>query len=293
VNGEVEDYEVNIQTVAELGITRVDAPDPIAVGSNAIYVVTLTNSGPSLATGVTLAEALPSGVTFLFASSSQGGCNAFAGTVLCSLGLLNAGASATVSVTVVPTVEGSLTNSITLSANEADLNPNNNAVKRTMLAMAPPQITVQPQSQTVSNGGTATLSVTAAGPSLRYQWRRDATDLSGATNSVLTLTNLQLVNEGLYTVRVSNPVGVAVSSGALVSVLTPIVISAQPQSQSVLAGQTVTFSVTATGSAPLAYHWDRDTFEIPGETAPTLVLPSVQTNQSGAYRVRVSNSWAV
>ena len=54
-------------------------------------------------------------------------------------------------------------------------------------------------------------------------------------------------------------------------------------------GQTATFSVTATGTAPLSYQWSFDTTNIVGATNATLVLPGVQLTNAGIYAVVVSN----
>jgi uncharacterized repeat protein (TIGR03803 family) len=97
------------------------------------------------------------------------------------------------------------------------------------LAYTPaPQIIMQPANQTVSIGGAATFNVTVAGASpLSYQWRRnginlsDAANVSGATRRILTLTNLTVANAGTYSVVVSNSLGSATSSGALLTVLFP------------------------------------------------------------------------
>ena len=82
----------------------------------------------------------------------------------------------------------------------------------------PPKITEQPQSQIVSAGGTATLSVAASGDDLRYQWKLNDTAIAGATGATLTLSNLQAANAGDYTVVVSNDGGEAVSTTATLEV---------------------------------------------------------------------------
>ena len=81
-----------------------------------------------------------------------------------------------------------------------------------------PIITQQPQAQTVDAGSTVTFSVTAsANHPLTYQWRTNDVPLAGATNSILTLTNVQSANIGFYSVAVSNSVTGVVSIGALLS----------------------------------------------------------------------------
>ncbi len=68
------------------------------------------------------------------------------------------------------------------------------------------------------------------------------------------------------------------------------VITLQPQSQTVNAGQNVSFSVTATGTAPLTYQWRWEGADLEGATSAVYSLPAVRMDQAGAYTVRVSNS---
>jgi hypothetical protein len=72
---------------------------------------------------------------------------------------------------------------------------------------------------------------------------------------------------------------------------TPPTIVTQPQSQTVSQGANVTFSVTATGTAPLFYQWLKDGSPIAtGTNSPTLRLLNVSFTDAGAYSVVVSNS---
>jgi len=66
-------------------------------------------------------------------------------------------------------------------------------------------------------------------------------------------------------------------------------VTIQPPSQNVLAGRTVTFTANATGTPPFAYQWLFSGNPIVGATSDTLVLTNVQTSQSGAYTITVSN----
>lgn len=67
-------------------------------------------------------------------------------------------------------------------------------------------------------------------------------------------------------------------------------ITTQPQSQSVGVGGSATFTVVATGSAPLSYQWRKDGQNIAGATSATLSLPNVQSANAGSYTVVVTNS---
>lgn len=72
----------------------------------------------------------------------------------------------------------------------------------------------------------------------------------------------------------------------------PPVINSHPAGQTASVGQSVTFEVQVSGSAPLAYQWQRDGDDIPGATAAAYTLPSVSQADDGArFRVVVSNAF--
>ena len=83
----------------------------------------------------------------------------------------------------------------------------------------PPVIEVEPQSQTVPEGGTASFSVGAGGsPPLRYQWRLNGAEIPSPNGNSLVLTSVQFAEAGAYSVVVSNAAGVAISSIASLTV---------------------------------------------------------------------------
>ncbi len=169
---------------------------------------------------------------------------------------------------------------------------NSTSSNATLTVLVPPTIIVPPVSQTLTQGATLNLSVTATGsPTLTYQWRFKGAAIPGVVSANLSLFNVQESSEGDYTVVVSNPYGSVTSSIALVTVQSPPSISdfGQPQPQDVIQGSNATFSVTATGDAPLAYQWRFGGTNIPGATSNVLVLTAVVTNQAGNYSVVVTN----
>jgi hypothetical protein len=87
----------------------------------------------------------------------------------------------------------------------------------------PPTITQQPTNQTVSLGASATFNVAATGSlPLSYAWRRNGTPIPGATLSTYTTNNIELADSGsLFSCLVTNAFGSALSSNALLTVLTP------------------------------------------------------------------------
>ena len=75
------------------------------------------------------------------------------------------------------------------------------------VATTPPQITQYPTNLTLVVGNTANFSVAGIGGLLHYQWSFDSTAIAGATNSTLTLADIQLSQAGTYSVLVSNSAG--------------------------------------------------------------------------------------
>ena len=69
----------------------------------------------------------------------------------------------------------------------------------------------------------------------------------------------------------------------------PVVISRQPQNQTVVGGTPATFSVAAYGAAAVKYQWRKNGSNIPGATSSSYRLASVQASSVGDYSVLVSN----
>lgn len=195
--------------------------------------------------------------------------------------------SATGVISGTPTTAGSFT--VNLSASNAG---GTGTRTLTLTINAAPAITTQPQSQTVAAGSSVTFSVVATGTApFSYQWRKDGTNLAGATGSSYSIANAQTNHVGSYTVVVSNVAGSATSAppAVLTVVLTPN-ITTQPQSQTVAIGASVSFTVVATGALPLSYQWRFFGTNLLGQVASTLTLTNVTSVQAGSYSVVASNS---
>ncbi len=136
----------------DLSITKVDSRDPSRAGRDLTYTMTVTNNGPNPATGVTVTDTLPSGLSARSSSASQGSCSGTT-TVTCALGDLASGASATVTIVVRPSSAGKITNTASVSGNQPDPNQaNNTATQETTVSAAPPAV-VDRRKPTVSVGG--------------------------------------------------------------------------------------------------------------------------------------------
>jgi hypothetical protein len=165
-----------------------------------------------------------------------------------------------------------------------------------------PSITTQPTSQTVTAGQSATFSVTASGTApLSYQWQKlengNWVNISGATFASFAIDSAQASDAGQYEVVVSNSAG-SVTSNSVSLTVNPVVaapsITSQPADQTVNVGDSATFSVTASGTDPLSYQWQKlvngTWVNISGATSPTFTIYSAQASDGGQYWVVVSNS---
>ncbi|HET6979090.1 MAG TPA: PQQ-dependent sugar dehydrogenase [Pyrinomonadaceae bacterium] len=115
---------------ADLSITNTASPNPGQAGVNLSYRIIATNHGPAPATNVTVTDTLPAGVSFVSATSTQGNCNG-SGPVICNLGSLDVDASAIVTIVVVPSSAGQITNSASVSMSEVDPDSTNNTAATT------------------------------------------------------------------------------------------------------------------------------------------------------------------
>ncbi|HEX9316892.1 MAG TPA: DUF11 domain-containing protein, partial [Actinomycetota bacterium] len=99
----------------------------LQVGNSFLYVLAVRNLGPSTATGVTVTDQLPSGVTFRKVATSKGTCTQVAGTVSCAIGTLKKGRTAWVTVKVTASATGKITNTATVSGDQPDPHMANNS----------------------------------------------------------------------------------------------------------------------------------------------------------------------
>jgi Malectin domain/Immunoglobulin I-set domain len=159
-----------------------------------------------------------------------------------------------------------------------------------------PTVSSQPANRTVTAGQTATFSVTASGTSpLSYQWQRGGVAISGATSSAYTTAaTTSSINGAQFRAVVSNSKGTATSNAATLTVNPAVIapaISSQPANQTATAGQTATFSVTASGTSPLSYQWQKNDSILNGATSATYTTPATTSADNGArFAVGVSNA---
>ena len=183
----------------------------------------------------------------------------------------------------------------------------------------PVSIDTQPSTPVLKAGGSATLLVKASGTpvqasgtsGLAYQWRRngvavqDGTLFAGSSSPVLTLkapSGDTSAISGIFDVVVTNVVGSVTSDPVTVNVLTPVVITSNPDGGTYDPYAAVQLNVTVTGSAPLTYQWRKngvvltESDSVKGVNTDTLVISSatpasaVVAGDSGSYDVVVGNA---
>lgn len=159
-------------------------------------------------------------------------------------------------------------------------------------APARPVITSQPQSlPAVGEGNVAVFTVIASGnPTPEFQWRKNGSDITGATSAQLRIDNVTADDSGSYDVVVSNAQGSVTSSTATLGVVAKPQITSQPDDQEVSLGGTAVFAVQAIGPGTLAYRWFKDGVAISGARSTSLTINPVKQIDAGVYHVVVSSA---
>jgi uncharacterized repeat protein (TIGR01451 family) len=105
----------------DLTMTKTDTADPVTVGDTFAYVLTVRNTGTNDAGDVIATDTLPPKTSYVSATPSAGTCAKAGSKVTCDLGQIDAGASASVTITVKATDDGTVTNTASLtSADDTD-----------------------------------------------------------------------------------------------------------------------------------------------------------------------------
>ena len=154
---------------------------------------------------------------------------------------------------------------------------------------SPPVITTEPSDQIVCEGDSVSFTVTATGDGLTYQWRKGSIDIVGATNDTLTINPVSFSDAATdYNVVVSGttpPPDTSINVSLTVDTVTNI--TTQPASQIACVGDSVSFTVAATGTG-LTYQWRKGIIDIIGATNDTLTInPVALTDAASDYNVVV------
>lgn len=229
--GNNSDTEITtVNTEIDLSLTKTDTPDPATIsGNNIQYTLTISNSGPSDATGVVVTDTLPVGMFYV--GEVPDICNNSSGIVTCNFGNIAKGASAQVIITADQTQAGVFTNTATVGANEPDSNPlNNTDAENTTVNPADLSVTKtdSPDPMFVENALTYTLVVENDGPNV-------------ADNVVLT----DILPSG---VRFESATGTGASCTQASGIVTCTLGNTQPRTVTIVVTPMVPGTITNTAS---------------------------------------------
>ena len=179
------------------------------------------------------------------------------------------------------------------------------AATLTVASNLKPSITNQPKSTTAISGATATFYVAAKGGNLTYQWQFKApgetawnnSSMTGAKTATLSVPATMARSGQQYRCVVKNGNGSVTSSAATLTVIETPKITTQPTSRTAAAGDTIKFTVKATGGA-LTYQWQFkaagtstwNNSSMTGAKTATLSVPATAARSGQQYRCIVKNA---
>jgi uncharacterized repeat protein (TIGR01451 family) len=233
---------------SDLSITMSATPNPVIIGSNLVFNMTVSNAGPASAANVVVSQSLPAGLDFITATNSQGTATQAGTNVNFTIGEIPVGGTATISSVTLPTVVGTITSTATVNSPAPDSNPANNTASSTVVVSEP----------------TADLAVSiSASPTVLLQGQLLTYTISVTNNGPFTATEVTLNNTlppNVNFVSASTTQGTVYGSGtsALLGTIDPgsnviVTIVVSPTvTGNITAQTTVTLSPTETD--PISYN---------------------------------------
>jgi len=236
--------------------------NPVQVGQEITYTALVTNNGPDVATNALVVDALPSSLNYRSASTTRGSCGATT-MVVCNLGALNNGNTATIIIAATTSVTGLSANTLSVASDTSDPNTNNNTQVLSVTVTSVPQPSADlsvsanaPSAVQVGNAITYTVAIANAGPDpannvqlndalpsgLTYQ---SASSSQGSCSGTSTVTcNLNSIANGNST-QVTI-VATASVTGTVVNTLNVSSSTAEPSATN----NTVIMTTTVSASPP-------------------------------------------
>jgi uncharacterized repeat protein (TIGR01451 family) len=183
-----------VTTGSDLVLTMTASATFLEPGQPLTYTLTVTNTGPSIVTGVTVTNTLPDGVTFVSADSTRGNCIQDAGIVSCAIGTLTNATGVTITIEVVPPVEGIFVNSATVKSVEADPDNSNNTASATttVISAATRTLSISP----VPGGSNVVISW----PATTFTFSLQLVNSLSSSNAWQPVTNIPVVVGNRHTV---------------------------------------------------------------------------------------------
>jgi hypothetical protein len=159
-----------------------------------------------------------------------------------------------------------------------------------------PMVSALPATEQACPGTQVTLTVSASGSGLSYQWRKNSLPINGATSSTFTIPSAAASDSGSYDVVVTGTCGTATSTATALTVGGPPIITTQPVSQAAQVGGTITFSAAASGTPAPSIQWQISTnggtafTDISGATGPSLQVTASAGIDDDLYRAIFVNT---
>lgn len=185
---------------ADLGVSVTGLPNPVFIGSNLVYTIVVTNLGPVSAPNVRLTNMLFSSVSLKSSSTTQGSLNTGANPIIGALGTINNGASATVTLTVVPSAIGSITNVATVTSDLPDPNQGNNTTNTVTTVWPLPFLSIT----NLMSNGLVQISWPAPLSGFTLQFSANLTNIvwtNDAAAEVVNGTNVSVTETNIGTAR--------------------------------------------------------------------------------------------
>ncbi len=159
-----------------------------------------------------------------------------------------------------------------------------------------PRTTSEPEDLVLCPGTNSSMTFTASGTNLTYQWFRNGQAIPGATSPTYAINNYTYSMNGLYrcvaTSNVPNPNNCQVTATSrevnLAGFLQPVLVSS-PTSTDACVGSRLTLTSEFTGT-DLNYQWFRDTVAIPNINSNVLTIDRVTAANAGRYTVRATGT---
>ncbi len=160
-----------------------------------------------------------------------------------------------------------------------------------------PAITAQPRGTSACPGGSASFTIAANGQELTFRWRRGTTELadgghiSGVNSPELVISPVSPADAAIsYNCVVTGVCASVTSNNVALTVASAPSIQTQPTNRTAAIGASVTFSLIATGTAPLTFQWRKDGSNLPGATTSSLTINPVQQASAAGYDCVVTNN---
>jgi len=258
-------------------ITTHPSPATVTDGGQASFTVAATGTAP---------------ITYQWQSQTGGG----------SWGNVAGATSATYTFTAAMSDNGKLFRAV--ATNSAGSATSNSAALTVTSSPIAPAISSHPVATTVTVGGQASFTVAATGsPAPTYQWQSQTGggswgNVAGATSATYTFTAAMSDNGKLFRAVATNSVGSATSNSAALTVTSsPIApaISSHPVATTVTVGGQASFTVAATGTAPITYQWQSQTGggswgNVAGATSATYTFTAAMSDNGKLFRAVATNS---